>query len=172
MTTDFHFEQAHKRLIEIEGFKSDRRTDPGGYTVWGISSRFWPDEFKHGDPSLQQAKAFYLREFWRFQKCHMLRDYAVAWELFEASVNCGRITGAKFAQAAYNKTHPPGWPDLKVDGVIGAASVAALNRMAERYLDVLVKAMNGMQFTYYVTLGDPHNIRGWVSKRVEFERTL
>ncbi len=169
MTADLHFEKAHKRLIEIEGFKSDRRTDPGGYTVWGISSVYWPDEFRNGDPSSEQAKLFYLQKFWRFQHCHELRDYAVKWELFEASVNCGRVTGGKFAQAAYNKTRPDEYPSLDVDGNIGRKTVTCLNRMSERYLGTLVKAMNIIQGNYYFMLDDRDNIRGWVDKRVEFE---
>jgi len=62
-----NFDPWTENLHEWEGFKSNRSTDPGGETVYGISRRYHP-EVEPWPPTWERAKAFYL-DLWVAAGC-------------------------------------------------------------------------------------------------------
>ena len=75
MTTLRDFETAVEKLFDIEGFTSDLKGDPGGYTIWGITEKYFPKIIKRlkdlpPDQSKQKAKVFYYEQFWVRYKCY------------------------------------------------------------------------------------------------------
>ena len=56
------FEKAFKITVGLEGKPTDDPNDPGGFTIWGLSSRYNPGVTK--DTTLEQAKDLYLFKYW------------------------------------------------------------------------------------------------------------
>lgn len=165
------YTKAFDYVMEIEGILSDHPRDPGGLTAWGITKRDWPEMFVNGPPDKDTAKLFYVREgYWKpiFDK---IIYEPIALELFEAGVLCGRHTAIKFVQTAFNYLSEytnPLWP-LKVDGVFGPLTLAAINGFCIRGLGkALYKSMNVQQAKRFEQVGANGDfIRGWHQKRLD-----
>lgn len=164
--------EALRYVLGIEGGPTNHSWDPGGNTAFGIAKTYWPQYWADGPPTLEDAKEFYLVEFWRPLRLSALRDQVLRIEIFEAAVNCGLRDGARFAQSAYNLLKPEGWQQLVVDGVIGSKSIRALNRYtghSREYLDSLLAGCNFYQAQHYVNVRPDLRakaIRGWFAKRL------
>lgn len=111
-----HFERALAAVLKHEGGYVDNPADPGGRTIYGITERDHPDLWKAGTPTIEQAAARYLRDYWGPAQCEGL-PYGVALCLFDCAVNQGPGTAAKLLQQAAGVT---------ADGKIGAMTRAAI----------------------------------------------
>lgn len=125
------------------------------------------------------AEDIYRRRYWDSLK---LDDIAVlsnpiAAELADTGVNLGVPTAARFLQRLLNVFNQQGtlYPDVKVDGVCGAGTVAALRSyLTARRSDgeiVLLRALNGLQAAHYIALAenrakDEAFVYGWIRNRV------
>jgi len=110
------FDKYFDRLIANEGGYVNHPTDPGGETNFGISKRSYPNlDIKN--LTREQAKAIYLRDFWKAGKLDQLPS-SLAFQVFDAAVNHGASTAAKFLQKAVG---------VVADGNIGPATLAAVN---------------------------------------------
>jgi lysozyme family protein len=138
------FEQAFKITMKNEGGYSNNPHDHGGETWRGVARHFWPEwpgwkiiyDIKSVNPASLNAAlaadttledyvlAFYRANFWDTGSLDLINDQAVANQLFDAAVNMGAGTGAKFLQAGVNLLSPG---TLAVDGKIGKLSIAAAN---------------------------------------------
>lgn len=163
------FTRAFATTMQREGGYINNPKDSGGETYMGIARNHHPwwegwtiiDELiAHQEPlSLsvelsQLVRDFYRSEFWDRLKCGLIDPVseAVAEELFEASVNCGRSNGVKFLQRALNTLNSNGklFADLTVDGGIGQQTIAAtLTMLTHRPPRLLVKCQNGEQYIHY-----------------------
>lgn len=105
------------------------------------------------------------------------RAPALAAELFDAGVNMGVATAGGFVQRALNALNRGGrdYPDIAVDGQVGARTLAALNGfLAHRGTAgeaVLVKAVQALRGERYLSLAErrPANeafLYGWLAGRV------
>lgn len=88
------FEAAVEFVLEHEGYKSEDPNDPGGRTIWGLSSRSHYQQVQHLwnlDPqeAREQAKAVYLQEYWLPSGCEDL-PWPLAIAHFDTSVNLGK----------------------------------------------------------------------------------
>jgi lysozyme family protein len=110
---------------------------------------------------------FYRLRFWAPLRCGELESQAIANELFDTGVNMGPVRAAKFMQRAYNRLKPEGWEALTEDGIIGAKSTAAINRMCRNYEAALHNYMNYLQAAEYDRLGMPDFLRGWFASRIQ-----
>jgi len=96
-----NFEKAFKLLMKLEGYASNLPGDPGGDTILGVTSKFYPDvyaELKSAltpDKTIPIAKNFYYKEFWLRYNCDMLPD-KIDILYFVTAVNTPR--GMKSAQ--------------------------------------------------------------------------
>ncbi|MDD2467167.1 MAG: glycosyl hydrolase 108 family protein [Desulfobulbus sp.] len=83
--------------------------------------------FTHNPDLTDMVREFYRAEFWKPLRCAEidLANQEAAEELFEASVNCGKVNGVKFLQRALNALNAKGrlFNDLQVDGVIRCSLV-------------------------------------------------
>ena len=174
-----------KHTIELEGGYVNDKADKGGETYKGISRVHWPewggwsiiDEYKQiggefhklidGNPEVQRmVYQFYYQNFMR--PFDQIKHYAISEELFDTAVNMGVGTAAKFLQQALNLMNRNGdiYKDLKVDGDIGPATIAAYKKADT---DVLLKVLNGLQFERYHSIveRDPKQERffnGWMKR--------
>jgi lysozyme family protein len=149
------FEIAFERTLESEGGYVNDPNDPGGETNWGISRRAYPGEDIKG-LTVERAKAIYWRDYWKPLKCNDLRR-DVAAELFDTAVNMGPRVAVAIAQEAANYLGER----LVVDGICGAATIAALSRQAS---PDLLKVLNGLQLCRYVEMVRNDPVRGKYAK--------
>lgn len=78
------FDKAFELTIGLEGKPSDDPNDPGGYTIWGLSSRYNPDV--NSMLTLKQAKEIYLTRYWIPAGCDDI-PYPMDLCLFDSQVN-------------------------------------------------------------------------------------
>jgi len=170
------FQRAFARTFFYEGRLSDDAGDAGGLTVYGITTRDFPEVVARiralppdaEEERLRIVREFYWTEWWLPLRCEELTNRYVAAELFDSAVNCGPGNAKRFAQHAANliSANLPGYATLLVDGVIGPKTIAALNGLSKRYALALVLAQNLFQGIYYYGLRErkPQFIRGWMRR--------
>lgn len=176
------FERAFRKLLGVEGEYSNHPADSGGATRWGVT------EFlarRHGytgdmrDYPVEAAERVYREEFWD----RLLLDqvaalsYPIAYEMFDTEVNTPAGTAVVFLQRALNvlNREQRDYPDVKVDGRIGPATLGALSQFLNlrgRFSEtVMLRALNVLQGAYYIELAERRSkdqafVLGWLLNRV------
>lgn len=124
-----NFDQAFDRLISNEGGYVDDPADPGGETNWGICKKSYPNvDIK--SLTRDGAKSLYLRDFWQAGKMDQY-DGAIGFQVFDIAVNSGIKEAIVLLQKAAG---------VDPDGVIGAASVAAIKAHGVPEMLLLINA--------------------------------
>lgn len=178
------FDQSFPKVIKVEGGDSDNKNDSGGKTRFGITQAV---ASVHGidDVSkitIQQAKSIYKSDYWdilHLDNIDLLSD-KIAFELFDTGVNQGVGAAAVYLQRSLNVLNDQQryYPDLKVDGHIGAKTIYALTVYkgvrGQKGLNVLLRMLNCLQGAFYVELcekreKDEDFIYGWFRNRVVLE---
>lgn len=175
------FEDSFERLMAKEGRgRSAHKADRGGDTFAGISRRWYPkwlgwvlvDAGLDGtNAELWDAvRTFYRVEYWDRLRCDELPD-AIADELFEQAVNIGTHQTIVHLQIGLNVLNRGGkvYPNLKADGRIGPATMAAVEALDTRDERVLYNAVNHLQAGYYIDIAQDDEsqedfIRGWLER--------
>lgn len=168
------FMRAVKFTLEEEGIFSNHSWDPGGKTKYGITEGLARECGYQGamrNLTVDQAIAIYFQAFWAKMRLELLSDVhpRVALEVFDTAVNTGTQKAGEILQQALNEVFGE---ELLVDGVIGPATRNAVRRVASRYSEQLVAALNGYQFEHYITLlrkrhrAAPMAIKGWMRRLV------
>ena len=113
------FEKALQFILKWEGFISNHPNDPGGFTIWGISSRSYPanvarmkkriDEGKK-DEAFAEAKKIYYENYWLKAKCHE-HAFPLNLIMFDTAVNCGRGRANKLLEDCN------GWEDYLLNRI-------------------------------------------------------
>lgn len=148
------FNEAFKRVIDIErGYVNDP-ADPGGETNFGISRRSYPGEDIAG-MTLERARQIYLRDYWGPAGCDAV-PAGIKLPLFDLAVNSGVKTAIKLLQRAVEQ---------REDGVLGPRTLAAVNSMpAPR----LVARVCGLRLALMVSLPNWQRFgRGWTLRVVD-----
>ena len=168
-------------VIDREGGFVHHSADRGGPTRFGITEAVARAEGFAGDMrhfSRPAAAALYRRVYWHRPGFDRIaeRAPAVAAELFDTGVNMGPAVAVGFLQRALNALNrgATDYPDVLLDGRIGPATLAALDRfLATRPAgaEVLVKAIEALQGERYLTLAErrPANeafLYGWLVNRL------
>ena len=125
------------------------------------------------------AEAIYADRYWNALSLDAVEalDADVAAELADTGVNMGAGRAGRFLQRALNAFNRQGvlWPDLTVDGVIGAKTIEVLRAYFDhRKADaapVLLAALNAQQGEGYLSLvetrqKDEKFVFGWFLHRV------
>lgn len=198
------FSIAHKLTQKSEGIYSVDPTDKGGETVFGISRKNFPkwegwkevDRLKKANATsalltvaisnnflLQKLTAtFYKSEFWDFLKLDQVANQDLCNELFDAAVNLGKGTVAKFLQQSLNllNNNQQLYADLEVDGAIGQKTIVALQkylatasmpgRSVQDVVMVLLKSIDSLQTARYneICKNNPSQEKyyfGWLKNR-------
>lgn len=169
-------------LIDREGGYVDHPADRGGPTRWGITAAVArADGYQGPIHALPRARAaaIYRRIYWlrpRFADI-AARAPQLAAELFDTGVNMGVRTAVSFLQRALNALNRGArdYEDVAVDGVVGPATLAALDGFLARRgapaAAVLVKAVEALQGERYLRLAElrPANeafVYGWLAHRI------
>ena len=118
--------------LRHEGFKSRDPLDPGRETIFGISSRWYPevveklkDPWRTYEEKKALATAFYYEKFWRKKMIEEL-PYPICCFVFDFAVNAGPKRAVATLQRVINKYCPfdcdkVTYPKIHVDGIIGRA---------------------------------------------------
>jgi len=171
-----NFSSIVEHVIFIEGGYSDNPMDSGGKTKFGITEALARQYgFSGGmkDLSKDEAIRIYKAEFWDVLKLDEF-SYDIAFELFDQAVNTGTKRAAIFLQRALNVLNRGGtlYKDLKVDGSIGSATIAAYREyIRKREESVLLTALNCLQGNFYIELAERREkdeafLYGWIKHRV------
>lgn len=151
-------------VIGREGRFTNNPADPGGATMWGITERVARRRGYTGPMNAMPrdvAKDIYFAEYVREPGFAAVLDVnePIAEELIDTGVNMGTAVAAQFLQVALNafNNQARDYPDLKVDGDCGPATLAALKAfLAKRGKDgvtVMLRALNAQQGERYLTIG-------------------
>ncbi len=106
--SDQDFDKAFVFTIGVEGVVSDNPNDSGGFTVYGISSKWFPDvtakikemlDANQKVAAMQVAKQFYEANFWLQHSCDVL-PYPVNIFYFDSIINEGQAAGLSHLQTA------------------------------------------------------------------------
>lgn len=165
--------------LEGWGEAHDVEGDPGGLTVFGISSNAWPEMYRNGNPTEHQAREFYRTKYWNRLLLDRLDSHDMAFQIFEFSVNSGdgvgREKSVKVAQRAANRiiglVNNMNRPLVRLDGRMGPKTLSALNTIAAwgwKYRVGWVRFYNKYQLEYYESLSEDLQRRfllGWAIQR-------
>lgn len=122
-----NFERAFAVVVGHEGVYSTDPADRGNWTggepgrgelkgtKYGISAKAYP-HLDIAGLTLDDARAIYARDYWRPLRCDEM-PWAVALAVFDAGVNSGVPTSARWLQAALG---------VAVDGQLGPRTMGAL----------------------------------------------
>lgn len=176
------FDQAFDQLLGIEGGYSDRASDRGGKTQWGITEAVARRNGYTGPMDalpVTMAKDIYRHEYW---DALALDDVAalsvrVADDLFDCAVNCGQGRAALWFQRALNIFNRQGqdYQDIREDGQIGSNTIAAFRALlAKRRKDgetVMLRAIKCLKGAHYIDIGTSRPANedfefGWFLNRV------
>lgn len=159
------FIYAVRRTLGAEGLWSDHQQDLGGPTKYGITEN---EARSHGiavrDLTRDQAIDIYHADYWVPLRLDELASRFVAAEMFDTAVNMGKSAAGQIAQQACGLLGA----SVAVDGHVGEQTVAAINKLTERYEPHLIAALNGFQFIRYVQIhrSNPERhkafIKGWM----------
>lgn len=172
MGEDVKFDRAVKVLLSHEGGYSNRASDPGGETKYGISKRTYPEL---DIPALTEdhAKALYRSDWWDMYQYHRFGNYAVALKVFDHAPNIGWTANPKaprahvFIQLAINELVQAGEAEakylLKVDGFLGNRTFEAANAVDPT---LLVLRYLSRVHSHYQALGwsQPDSLKGWENR--------
>jgi lysozyme family protein len=117
---------AINKVLEHEGGFVDHKLDKGGATNWGITQRVY-EEFVGRPVSKEEMKTMpkgnaiqiYKKNYWDKIKGDSIKDYAVAFLIFDAAVNSGVGNAVKLAQKIVGVVQ---------DGGAGSKTVEAINK--------------------------------------------
>ena len=176
------FEHAFDEVVLIEGGYSNNPLDSGGKTKWGITEAVARDFGYQGemrDLPLTAARDIYKKEYWDRLKLDSVDPIStlIAREMFEVGVNAGTTVAAIILQRCLNTFNrdQSDYMDIEVDGRMGRATIIALTAFkrfrGEEGIQVLWKAMNCLQGSYYVQLAEKRHkdeafVYGWLKNRV------
>jgi len=160
-----------------EGGLANSSADRGRLTYRGIASAIWPgwigwptvrkvldqcsgniaaaDAILNKDVALQsQVNDFFKKNFWDVYGLDGVNDQFIADEIYDSGVNLGVVVESKFLQRALNITNRNQklYPDLVVDGVIGAQTLATLNNHPNKKL--VLKILNVLQGARYISIAE------------------
>lgn len=169
-------------IIDREGGFVDHPDDSGGATCWGITQALARQHGYAGpmkDLSKEEARRIYKVAFWDPLKLDTVvaMSEPLAEELFDSSVNVGKGATGGWLQRSLNAFNLKGtiYPDLKVDGQVGPATINALKSfLIYRKKDgelVLMRALNSLQGAFYISLAEKREkdesfVYGWLLNRV------
>ncbi len=157
---DEKFKAAVEAVLDHEGGYSNDPGDPGGETNFGVSRRSYPDlDIK--SLTREQAEAIYHRDWWAAYGYGLIDDASVAAKVLDLSVNIGPARAHKLLQETINDLSPA---RVAVDGRLGPATLDAVN--AHPRPECLLAALKINAVRYYLSLGRPRYLAGWVGRAV------
>jgi lysozyme family protein len=176
-------DQMIDELIGREGRYSNNPADKGGETMWGITEATARANGYTGpmrDMPRATAVAIYRAEYFAkpgFDKVYSLSQ-PIAEEMFDTGVNMGVSLPGPWLQRILNALNreQADYPDIVVDGKIGAGTMGALRAyLSKRGADgekVILRLLNCLQGARYLDITEKRAaneafLHGWILNRVE-----
>lgn len=172
-----------QNTMKREGGYVNHPHDKGGETNFGITKQVARDWGYHGpmkNLTKEIAHSIYFYSYWVKPQFHTLAEISapIAGECFDTGVLCGSGTGIRFLQRALTAFNLSGalYSDLEQDGLLGDKTFSALRAYLEHRgkqgVTVLLKALNCLQGTYFITLAELREqnesfVYGWINHRIE-----
>lgn len=168
-----NFEYAFAQTFELErGYVPHSDADPE--TNDGITADTFREARRRGivsgvedlrDLTFEQKKTIIRIMWWMEMRLGELNDRDIAAELLDTGVNMGQGAAALIAQKACNYLGDR----LSEDGILGEATLEALNRWSAKDKRALFVCLNGFQFMRYVAItakkaGKRKFARGWTRR--------
>jgi len=176
---------AYKATMKAEGSYANNPNDKGGETYAGISRKNWPwwggwmtiDNMRK-TPNFPECidqigslqvlvQDFYRVNFWNVLKLDQFTQ-PIATELFDLGVNCGTGVAGQFLQRSLNclNNNATLFPDLTVDGSIGAATLAAFAKCRDTDVLACIVALQGAK---YISICENNHsqeefMKGWIRR--------
>lgn len=160
-----NLQQTIDALIGREGKYSNNPSDRGGETMWGITVGV-ARAFGYAGPMQNMprttAELIYTQRYWKqpgFDKVALI-DEDIAEEMLDTGVNMGPAVAGKFLQRALNVLNQGEklYPNLAVDGGIGAMTINALNSFISVRgaggRTVLLRMLNAQQSVRYMEIAE------------------
>lgn len=177
-----HFQHAWERTAAVERGYVNNPNDPGGATNHGITeavARRWGYTGMMRDLPKETAALMAWNFYWSALRLDNIAEISpeIAYEIFDTNFNLWSPAAGLFLQRALNALNRGGtdFPDLRVDGNIGPATLHALRTVimkrgpeGER---VLLRCLNAQQCVDYMRQCSENPKKetfffGWVSQRV------
>ena len=184
------FSKAEEFTKGVEGGYINDPRDRGGETIFGVARKAnpeWPgwqmlDEFKKAPKAFpgnaEKSAELYekARELYRAKYCNPLGLHAVngdriAGAVYDFAVNAGTRRAAEILQRALNFLNRSGktFPELLVDGNVGAKTIDAVNKLhsvGEEELVFLVFSSLRVSFYVQIAEGGGQDIfaRSWLGR--------
>lgn len=173
-----------KKIIGIEGGYVNDPRDSGGATRFGITeavARKCGYDGKMCELPVEQAIQIYEGLYWQPLKLDDISKLSghIAEELFDTGVNMSPSVAGKYLQRVLNVLNYVSekislYPDLVVDGQVGAKTISALQiylNHRKQGESVVLKALNCLQGNKYIELAEKRKkdkafINGWLINRV------
>jgi lysozyme family protein len=170
-------------VIEKEGGYVNHPADRGGPTCWGITQQVARAYGYTGDMKVlprSTAAEIYRKRYWTavgFDQVGAVVP-ALAAEMFDIGVNMGPAVAGRFLQRAVNLLNrgASDYPDVVVDGGIGALTIAALKGYRKARPDaegvaVLVWMVRAFRTGRYAEIAEANPSQevfeyGWVARQV------
>jgi lysozyme family protein len=156
------FDKAIKVVLAHEGGYVNDPNDLGGETNFGISKRSYPNvDIKN--LTREQAVEIYRRDWWERYKHERIEDIDVATKVFDLAVNMGAVPAHRLLQQAINFTEGK---SLAVDGIIGPATLSAVNQADPQQLVQTLRFMAARRY-YELAKARPANrgfLLGWLNR--------
>lgn len=172
-----------ERILLREGGYVNHPSDPGGSTKYGITERVARAHGYQGDMRnlpLAVARGIYRKSY--VEKPGFLPiaeiDPMVAEEVIDSGVNAGQARAALWFQQALNvlNRRQADYADIVEDGKIGPKSIGAFQALRRKRGDakarqLMLKALNGLQFMHYFNLAKGGTkfedfMIGWLDSRI------
>ncbi len=121
-------------ILEDEGSKyTNDPSDSGGPTKWGVTKKAYEEFFVRDavpDEEIEQmtaatAKQIYRVKYWGPLRCEKILDLAFSVAIFD----CGVLYGVGTIALLVQRSLASSGVKLKLDGILGDESVAALNQL-------------------------------------------
>lgn len=135
INTNLLFEKAVEIVLKHEGKMSNDPKDRGGATNYGISLRYLmlKELDLNGDGAVDMrdiltlnrdtASLIYKKDWWDRYRYDLINDHKIAIKVFDLAIWMGANQAHKLLQTSLNRMGA----DLKIDGVLGSATLKALN---------------------------------------------
>jgi lysozyme family protein len=137
---------------DLGNWTGPNRTGELRGTKYGIAARFFPKE-DIKNLSKDRAMHLYYWHYWRPMNLEGLHNELSALHIFDMGVNAGKGRAIRMAQRLVG---------VKIDGVFGLQSTAAVNNFAE-----FVEEYKAERRAYYVTIAKGKNakfLNGWLNR--------
>ncbi len=152
-------------IIQRESVKdTDNPNDAGGRTKYGISSKWHPELWKDGPPTLKVAQDTYFQQYIVGPKIHLIAPDYLMIQVADFGVLSGPGTAIMHLQGLLN---------VKQDGDIGPATLEAIKARNPESLNNLLVIDRIFMLVRLAQKrpSDLSNLFGWVRRASTFLRT-